>query len=70
MPPLASQRNRRIFRGGTKDEATMACSATLASHTASQRSVLGRPASALTCLASNRSRVNPWASNRKKGAFQ
>jgi hypothetical protein len=50
--------------GGTKLGRHMPRSTTLASHTPSSLSVLGRPGTFLTCLALSSQQVNPSASSR------
>src|SRR6266496_4758015 len=63
-------RSRRIGAGGTKLEATEPRSVILASHTASARSVLGRPGRALTCAALYSWQSNPRDSRTKNAGFQ
>ncbi len=57
-------RSRRIGGGGTNEGRIICRSATLHNHTASSRSVLGRPGRCLTSLALTSHTSKPCASNR------
>jgi hypothetical protein len=63
-PVTRRSRKSRITGGGTKLARSICRSATLHNHTASNRSVFGRPGTCLTSLALTNHVSNPRASNR------